>query len=74
MENIKISATQVSLPKGGGAIQGIGESFQANEFTGTAALSIPIPTSPCRDFAPHIWILSLFSLLRFTKQDIINFL
>lgn len=46
MENTKISAGQVSLPKGGGAIQGIGESFQATEFTGTAALSIPIPTTP----------------------------
>ena len=56
MENTKISATQVSLPKGGGAIQGIGESFQAAEFTGTAALSIPIPTSPCRDFAPQLSI------------------
>lgn len=50
----KITATQLSLPKGGGAIQGIGETFQANEFTGTAALSIPIPTSPCRGFAPQL--------------------
>ena len=56
MENTNISATQVSLPKGRGAIQGIGESFQANEFTGTAALSIPISTSPCRDFAPQLSI------------------
>ncbi|MDJ0796430.1 MAG: SpvB/TcaC N-terminal domain-containing protein [Calothrix sp. MO_167.B12] len=53
MEN-KITATQVSLPKGGGAIQGIGETFQASEFTGTASLSIPIGTSPCRGFEPKV--------------------
>jgi len=50
----KITTTEVSLPKGGGAIQGIGETFQANEFTGTAALSIPIPTTPCRGFEPQL--------------------
>lgn len=49
-----ISATQVALPKGGGAIQGIGETFQSNEFTGTASLAIPIPTSPCRGFEPQL--------------------
>ncbi|NEO34972.1 MAG: sugar-binding protein [Moorea sp. SIOASIH] len=54
MENSKITTTQLSLPKGGGAIQGIGETFQANEFTGTAALSIPIPTTPCRGFEPQL--------------------
>ncbi|NEQ65988.1 MAG: sugar-binding protein, partial [Symploca sp. SIO2D2] len=50
----KITTTEVSLPKGGGAIQGIGETFQANEFTGTAGLSIPIPTTPCRGFEPQL--------------------
>ncbi|MEG4503821.1 SpvB/TcaC N-terminal domain-containing protein [Microcoleus sp. F6_B4] len=54
MKNSQIATTQLSLPKGGGAIQGIGESFQANEFTGTAALSIPIPTTPCRGFEPQL--------------------
>ena len=49
-----ITATQLKLPKGGGAIQGIGETFQSNEFTGTASLSIPIPTSPCRGFEPQL--------------------
>ena len=58
MKNSKnqIIATQVSLPKGGGAIQGIGETFQASEFTGTATLSIPILTSPCRGFEPQLSI------------------
>ena len=50
----KITGTQVALPKGGGAIKGIGEIFQANEFTGTAALSIPISTTPCRGFEPQL--------------------
>ena len=52
----KITATQVALPKGGGAIQGIGETFQSMEFTGTAGLSIPIATSPCRGFEPQLSI------------------
>ncbi|MEL6128891.1 MAG: SpvB/TcaC N-terminal domain-containing protein, partial [Cyanobacteria bacterium J06628_4] len=50
----QITAQTVSLPKGGGAIQGIGETFQASEFTGTASLSIPIGTSSCRGFEPTI--------------------
>ncbi|MGK7925813.1 MAG: SpvB/TcaC N-terminal domain-containing protein, partial [Spirulina sp.] len=54
MKDSKITTTQLSLPKGGGAIQGIGETFQANEFTGTSALSVPIPTSPCRGFEPQL--------------------
>ena len=52
--NNQITATQVSLPKGGGAIQGIGETFQPDEFSGTAGLSIPIPTTPCRGFEPQL--------------------
>ncbi|HEX8106323.1 MAG TPA: SpvB/TcaC N-terminal domain-containing protein [Kofleriaceae bacterium] len=37
-----------SLPKGGGAIRGIGEKFSANPVTGTASLQIPIATTPGR--------------------------
>jgi RHS repeat-associated protein len=37
-----------SLPKGGGAIRGIQEKFQVNAVTGTAAFSIPLPTSTSR--------------------------
>jgi len=44
MTDSVIKITRPSLPKGGGAIKGIGETFQPQEFTGTAALSIPIPT------------------------------
>ncbi|PIE66439.1 MAG: toxin, partial [Deltaproteobacteria bacterium] len=38
----------LSLPKGGGAIRGIGETFSTNPATGTLSLSIPIATSPGR--------------------------
>jgi len=45
----------LSLPRGGGAIRGIGEKFAANPVTGTGALSIPISTSRGRsDFGPHL--------------------
>ena len=49
-----IQVQEISLPKGGGAISGMGESFRADEFTGTANLSIPLTTSPCRDFEPQL--------------------
>ena len=42
------AAPTPSLPKGGGAIQGIGEKFSANPVTGTASLQIPLATSPGR--------------------------
>jgi hypothetical protein len=38
----------LSLPKGGGAIRGIGEKFAANPVTGTGSLNVPIYTSPGR--------------------------
>jgi RHS repeat-associated protein len=45
----------ISLPKGGGAIRGIGEKFTANPVTGTGSLSVPIFTSPGRSgFGPQL--------------------
>ncbi len=45
----------ISLPKGGGAIRGIGEKFAANPVTGTGSLSVPIYTSPGRSgFGPQL--------------------
>jgi RHS repeat-associated protein len=47
--------TALSLPKGGGAIQGIGETFQANLFSGTANHSVPIALAPGRKgFGPKL--------------------
>jgi RHS repeat-associated protein len=45
----------LSLPKGGGAIRGIGEKFSVNAATGTASLGIPIAASPGRSgFGPAV--------------------
>jgi RHS repeat-associated protein len=38
----------ISLPKGGGAIRSIGETFAANPVTGTGSLTVPIAVSPGR--------------------------
>jgi RHS repeat-associated protein len=46
---------KLMLPTGGGAVRGIGEKFQANPVTGTAALSVPIGLSPGRpDATPQL--------------------
>lgn len=44
-----IEIPSISLPKGGGAIQGIDEKFKVNPITGTSSFSIPIPFSPSRN-------------------------
>src|SRR2546425_2041 len=49
------SPPQISLPKGGGAIRGIGEKFAANPVTGTGSMTVPIFTSPGRSgFSPQL--------------------
>src|SRR5258707_6558448 len=51
----QISAPTISLPKGGGAIRGIGEKFAANPVTGTGSLTVPIAVSPGRSgFGPQL--------------------
>ncbi|HWB77212.1 MAG TPA: SpvB/TcaC N-terminal domain-containing protein [Nannocystaceae bacterium] len=44
---------KVELPEGGGAVRGIGESFEANAFTGSGAFSVPLPLSPARGLQPQ---------------------
>lgn len=45
----------VQLPKGGGAIRGMGEKFAANPATGTGSMTVPIATSPGRfGFGPQL--------------------
>jgi hypothetical protein len=45
----------ISLPKGGGAIRGIGEKFSANPVTGTGSMTVPVATSPGRSgFGPQL--------------------
>jgi Salmonella virulence plasmid 65kDa B protein len=49
------STPSISLPKGGGAIRGMGEKFAANPVTGTGSMSVPIPVSPgCSGFGPQL--------------------
>jgi RHS repeat-associated protein len=49
------SAPAISLPKGGGALRGIGEKFAANPVTGTGSMTVPIATSPGRSgFGPQL--------------------
>jgi Salmonella virulence plasmid 65kDa B protein len=51
----QLSRPTISLPKGGGAIRGIGEKFAANPVTGTGSMSVPIATSPGRSgFGPQL--------------------
>ena len=50
-----LAAPSISLPKGGGAIRGIGEKFAANPVTGTGSMTVPIATSPGRSgFGPQL--------------------
>jgi hypothetical protein len=45
----------ISLPKGGGALSGIGEKFSADLFTGTGNFTIPIAIPPGRNgFQPQL--------------------
>lgn len=49
------TAPILSLPKGGGAIRGMGEKLTANPVTGTGSLSIPLALSPGRSgFGPQL--------------------
>ena len=50
-----IQPPSISLPKGGGAIRGMGEKFAANPVTGTGSMTVPIATSPGRSgFGPQL--------------------
>ncbi|KAG7284482.1 hypothetical protein NEMBOFW57_010857 [Staphylotrichum longicolle] len=45
----------ISVPKAGGALRGMGESFSVNMLSGTAGLSIPVKVSPGRSgFGPDL--------------------
>lgn len=45
----------ISLPKGGGALDGIGEKFSPNLFTGTGNFTVPIALLPGRNaFQPQL--------------------
>jgi RHS repeat-associated protein len=53
--NFAVSAPKITLPKGGGAVSGIGEKFAANPLTGTGSMAVPLFTSPGRSgFGPQL--------------------
>src|SRR3978361_1754603 len=52
---LSTAAPAINLPKGGGAVRGIGEKFAANPVTGTGSMSVPIATSLGRsNFGPRL--------------------
>lgn len=51
-----ISAKEISLPKGGGAIRGLGDGFQPNLFSGAGSYSIPVPVTAARGLEPQLTI------------------
>lgn len=54
-KSFQIAAPSITLPKGGGAIRGIGEKLAANPVTGTGSMTVPIATSPGRSgFSPQL--------------------
>lgn len=56
-DNFNITPPALNLPKGGGAIRGMGEKFSANPVTGTGSMSVPIYVSPGRSgFNPELSI------------------
>src|SRR5687768_8823843 len=44
-----IGGQVLSLPSGGGAISGLGETFTADPFTGTGNVAVPIAVPPGRN-------------------------
>ncbi len=50
-----LSPPSITVPRGGGAIRGIGEKFSANPVTGTGSMTVPIAMSPGRaGFGPEL--------------------
>ncbi|UPT86954.1 hypothetical protein HAP41_0000043195 [Bradyrhizobium barranii subsp. apii] len=47
-DSASISVPSLSLPKGGGALRGIGEKFSVNACTGTGTTAVPLPFLPTR--------------------------
>ncbi|MGD1859004.1 MAG: SpvB/TcaC N-terminal domain-containing protein [Leptolyngbyaceae cyanobacterium] len=51
---VAVDVPQVRLPKGGGAIKGIGETFQSSPFTGTGSFAIPLGVPVARGLEPDL--------------------
>jgi RHS repeat-associated protein len=53
---IAIETPSITLPKGGGAVQGIDEKFSINAANGTSGFSLPLPASPARGVIPSLML------------------
>src|SRR6266550_5510494 len=52
---VHVEAPELTLPKGGGAIRGIGEKFGVNPVNGTGSMTVPVYASPGRSgFGPQL--------------------
>lgn len=50
-----VAAPELTIPKGGGAIRGIGEKFGVNPVNGTGSITVPVYASPGRSgFGPQL--------------------
>ena len=50
----EVSISPITLPKGGGAIQGLGETLGEIGPSGAASFSLPLPVSAGRGYAPDL--------------------
>jgi len=72
-QNSASAPPAISLPKGGGAIRGMGEKFAANPVTGTGSMTVPIATSPGRSgFGPQLALLLVNYTASFSYSDDLN--
>ncbi|HEX7700323.1 MAG TPA: SpvB/TcaC N-terminal domain-containing protein, partial [Kofleriaceae bacterium] len=81
-----VNPPALGLPKSGGAIQALGEKFQAGGPSGTGKFRVPLPVSPCRGVEPKLaleynsgegngtfgvgWTLSVPEITRRTSKGI----
>lgn len=54
MHELQHDNQHITLPKGGGALSGIGQNFSPDAFSGTGSYEIPFDLSTARGFEPHV--------------------
>src|SRR5215831_4040591 len=50
----QVAIPQISLPMGGGVLNGLGDTFEVSAFTGAANLTIPVVAPLARDLQPEL--------------------
>ncbi|MGV8004209.1 SpvB/TcaC N-terminal domain-containing protein [Photorhabdus temperata subsp. temperata] len=84
-----ISITELSLPKGGGALKGLDAELNTAGVSGMVALTVPLPISSGRGYAPSLslqyssgqgnsefgagWQLQLLKISRRTQKGVPNY-